>query len=165
MKTNEKAMMNRSKPPGNWKVHPGFGMPLLLSSNKFVGASGSLDLFFPRSLSFKASNTLLPMSDLLDSFDSVYLLRTRAALSLSLAVKGDLLGSPEEPLPPVSAGVNLVAFGREAPTEYLEASWHLGCNFWGKWKNCVRTKNFGNWNPIIVAIAPRTWLVNLLQAD
>ncbi|KAJ6311926.1 hypothetical protein OIU76_012209 [Salix suchowensis] len=38
-----------------------------------------------------ASNTLLPISDF-DTFDSVLRLRTLAAFSLSLAVRGDLFG-------------------------------------------------------------------------
>uniref|UniRef100_A0A7C8YJS8 Uncharacterized protein n=1 Tax=Opuntia streptacantha TaxID=393608 RepID=A0A7C8YJS8_OPUST len=62
MKTKEKAIRNKSEPPGKLKVSPALGNPLLLSSKRFVGASGRP--FFPFSLSLRASNTLRPISDL-----------------------------------------------------------------------------------------------------
>ncbi|GER44385.1 galactose oxidase/kelch repeat superfamily protein [Striga asiatica] len=86
--TKEKTIKKTSIPPGRLIVHPSLGRPLLLSSNKFVGASGRPDRFlFPSlSLSLKASNKLLP-SPVLIGFES-----TLAALSLSLAVSGARFG-------------------------------------------------------------------------
>jgi len=78
--------------PGRSNVRPGFGIPRLLSSNKFVGACGRPDRLLPPSLSLSASKTLLPRPALA-GLDSVYLERTRAALSFSLAVSGDFFGA------------------------------------------------------------------------
>ncbi|KAF3560153.1 hypothetical protein F2Q69_00015041 [Brassica cretica] len=92
MNTNEKAMTSISALPGRSKVSPFFGIPLLLSSSMLVGASGRPGFLFDfLSLSLSTSKIWLPIL----GFDglgvaSVYRLRTRAALSLSLAVNGAL---------------------------------------------------------------------------
>ncbi|MFS8013014.1 hypothetical protein Hanom_Chr14g01327771 [Helianthus anomalus] len=93
--TTEVIIRNTSQPTGSSKVRPFFGIPRLLSSNKFVGASGRPDLFFPvaLSVSLKASSTLLPSSGFLTAaFGSESRLRTLAAFSFSLAVNFNLLG-------------------------------------------------------------------------
>lgn len=92
--TTERMIRNTSHPTGNSKVNPFFGIPLLLSSNKFVGASGRPVLFFPVILSFslRASNTLLPSSAFTTGFGSELRLRTLAALNFSLAVNLDRFG-------------------------------------------------------------------------
>lgn len=89
IKTTESMMKNTSFPPGNSKVRPFFGIPRLLSSNMFVGASGSPGLRFPLSLSLRTSSTWLPSCSLGAFLGSGLRLRTRAALSFSLAVKRD----------------------------------------------------------------------------
>ena len=96
MNTNEKAMTSISALPGRSNVSPFFGIPLLLSSSMLVGASGRPGFLFDfLSLSLSTSKIWLPIL----GFDglgvaSVYRLRTRAALSLSLAVNGALFAEP-----------------------------------------------------------------------
>lgn len=120
-------MRNTSHPTGSSNVSPFLGIPRLLSSNKFVGASGRPDLIFPDILSFslKASNTLLPISAFLTGFGSEDLLRTLAAFSFSLAVSFDLFGSDSEgedmdPLEAASSGcVFLIGSTSEVGSDWL----------------------------------------------
>lgn len=96
MNTNEKAITSISALPGRSKVSPFFGIPLLLSSSMLVGASGRPGFLFDfLSLSLSTSSIWLPILGF-DGFGvaSVYRLRTRAALSLSLAVNGALFAEP-----------------------------------------------------------------------
>lgn len=96
MTTTDVIMRKTSQPTGSSKVRPFLGIPRLLSSNRFVGASGRPDLFFPviLSVSLKASSTLLPSSAFLMGFGSESRVRNLAAFNFSLAVNFNLFGVP-----------------------------------------------------------------------
>jgi hypothetical protein len=127
MSVKETRTRNTSTPNGSSNVHPSFGIPRLLSSNRFPGASGSRDRRRPpppaffASASRSASSTLLPNSGFggLDDADaaptpgfddapffagSAYLPSTRAARRRSRAVSGARFGASLAALPLAPAG-------------------------------------------------------------
>uniref|UniRef100_A0A0A9DRP7 Uncharacterized protein n=1 Tax=Arundo donax TaxID=35708 RepID=A0A0A9DRP7_ARUDO len=126
MSVNDTRTRNTSTPNGSSNVHPSLGIPRLLSSNRFPGASGSRDRRRPppaapaffASASRSASSTPLPNSGFPGFHDgdaplgfrdaatapfpppgSAYLPSTRAARSCSRAVSGARFGGSSGQLP------------------------------------------------------------------
>ncbi|GJV64963.1 hypothetical protein Tco_1475791 [Tanacetum coccineum] len=99
-------MRNRSQPTGSSKVRPFFGIPRLLSSSMFLGASGRPDLFLPNHFLLELPTLSFHVLFFLTGFGSVPRLRTLAAFNFSLAVNLDLFGT-------VCIGSVLYWFGAE----------------------------------------------------